>query len=372
MPTEIPISYQGKENMEDEKQKNLPGIPPYPPSWFNKFSTWVSRLPGPSWVAYLVIVLLIASVGAIIQMLENPSQSIVYPPIAILTFFQIGYVLSLMDFLDKRAESALEEFRPVLIGDKTQYLGLKIRLTTLPSRPIIIVTMIVFVLFTILGIVALSSPLPDEILVSPSVSAYLSLNTPSGVYSFLTGTLLWLVNGIFISHTFHQLKAIDYAYTQCAEINLFRQNELYAFSNVSAATAIGLVLSSPVWMILDPGLITTIINIIFAILAIIIFVSPLLGVHNLLKNQKDALLKNSLQKKETLILELFSRIEDKNLTDIENYERALSSLEKAHNEIVSISTWPWKTETIRQMVGALFLPVSIWMIQFYLNQLLTN
>jgi hypothetical protein len=357
-------------NADMQKQENIPREPTYPPSWYDKFAAWVNRLPGPSWVAYLILVLLIAGVGAIIQMFDDPSQPELFPPIAILAYFQIAYVLSLIDFLDKRAARALEAFRPVLQGDGAQYLGLKTRLTTLPARPVANVTLIVIAIFIIAGIWVFSSPIPDEILVS--ATAWLFSKNPFGVYFYLVGTLLWVVNGVFIYHTIHQLKTIDYAYTQCAEINLFRQTELYAFSTVSASTAIGLNLSSPVWLLIDPGLITTVVTAVFAILSIIIFVTPLLGVHNLLKDQKDVLIKNSSLKAEALILELFSRIENQNLTEIENYERALSSLEKAHIKIESISTWPWKTETIRQMIGALFLPVSIWMIQFYLNQLLTN
>jgi hypothetical protein len=357
-------------NADTQKQENLSGEPAYPPSWYDKFSGWVNRLPGPSWVAYLVFVLLLTGGGAIIQLLDDPSQPVVFPSAIILEFFQIAYILSLVDFLDKRAESALEVFRSILNGDEAQYLGLKTRLTTLPARPVAIVTLSVLVFFTIFGIWFFSSPSSDATLVSATTWIY--PKTPSGGYFFLIDTLLWVFNGVFIYHTIHQLKTIDYAYTQCAEINLFRQTELYAFSTVSASTAIGLSLSSPVWMIIDPGLFSTTVSILFAILAIIIFVTPIVGVHNLLKDQKDALTKNISLKAEALILDLLSRIEDQNLIDIETYEGTLSSLEKADSRIEGISTWPWKTETVRQFIAALFLPVSIWMIQFYLNQLLTN
>jgi hypothetical protein len=356
--------------MKADKQKGLPDSPSYSPSWFDRFMTWVRRLPGPNWLAYLVMVGLLAGVSVIIQMLENLSQPIVLQPIYLLTLFQIFYVLTLLDFINKRAEKALESYRPILQGDESQYISLKNRLTRLPARPTLRLTIIVLLFFTVLGIGAFTTPMLNEELVS--ASAYMFTKNPMGVYSFLMITTVWMVNVMFIYHTFRQLKAIDYAYTQCSDINLFRQDELYAFSNLSAATAIGLVLSSPIWVIVDRGLITLIINIVLAILAVIIFVSPLLGAHRMLKKQKDTLQKNSLEKKESLIMDLYSRIENKDLTDIENYERALSSLEKAHNEIEKISTWPWKTETIRQVIGALFLPVTIWMIQFYLNQLLTN
>lgn len=356
--------------MKAENQKGLPDNPSFSPSWFDRFTAWARRLPGPNWLAYLVIVGVLFGVGAIAQILDDPSQPLEFPPLGFLTLFQIFYVLSLLDFLNIQAEKALESYRPILQGDETQYLSLKYRMTKLTARPTLRLTIFVLVFFAVLGIFAFTTPVMNEKLVSPS--AFMFTKNLMGAYAFLMITIVWMVNIMFIYHTFRQLKAIDYAYTQCSDINLFRQDELYAFSNLSAATAIGLVLSSPIWVIVDRGLITLIINIVLAILAVIIFVSPLLGAHRMLKKQKDALRKNSLEKKESLILDLFSRVENHDLTDIENYERALSSLEKAHNEIERISTWPWKTETIRQVIGALFLPVSIWMIQFYLNQLLTN
>jgi uncharacterized membrane protein len=344
----------------------------YSPSWYNKFAAWIDRLPGPSWVAYLGMVLLIAGVGILIPVIENPSKPVFFPPLAILVYFQIAFVLSLLDYLDKRAERALKTLHSTLKEDEEQYPDLKTRLTKLPARQVTIVTLIILFLFTILGLWGYSSPMPDSSLIPSYIWVWLFSQSVHSVYTFLTGVFMWVINGIFIIHTIHQLRIIDDVYTHYAEVNLFKQNELYAFSNVSAGTAIGLVLSGPVWMILAPSVITTIINLTFAILGIIIFVVPIMGVHKQLKNQKDAHLKNGSQKAEAMIQELYARIDKQDLTDIENYERALSSLEKAENKIKSISTWPWETGTIRQFIGALFLPVSIWMIQFYLNQLLTN
>jgi hypothetical protein len=360
--------------MEGEmpKENKLPVVPAYSPSWFDKLATWINRLPGPSWAAYFTLVLLLAGLGGIIQIIENPSMPVTFPPIVILVLFQIAYVLSLMAFLDKRAARALESFRPILKKQENLYLTLKNRLTTMPSRPILILTVLVLVFFSFMGAQIFSLPVAGSQDNELSVAMDEFTNTPFGFYSYIIFVLLWVINSLFIYHTFRQLKAINYAYTQCSEINLFRQNELYAFSTVSASTGIGLVLVSPIWLIIDPSVISLIINIAFAILAIIIFVTPLLGAHRLLKDQKDMLLINSLGKKEALITELYSRIENKDLTDIENYERALSSLEKAHNEIESISTWPWKMETVRQFIGALFLPIVIWMIQFSLAEILSN
>jgi hypothetical protein len=344
----------------------------YPPSWFDKFAGWVDQLPGSNWAYYLGIGIFLLIVGAITQWMENPLRALEFPPISIITLFQIVYVLSLLDYLDVRAVRSLEEFRPIFKGNDSQFLSMKTRLTTLPSRPIALITLITVLVIIGMGFAVINTPTAQTIDNPFSAITGNFTNSPNGYYALSVFTLLWMINVIFIFRTFHQLRTINHIYTQHAEINLFQQSELYAFSKVSASIAIGLVLTSPIWMILDPGLISMGINMAFAILAIFIFISPLLGAHRLLKSQKDRLITESMQKKEALILDLFSRLEKNNLEEIGNLERALSSMEKAHNEIKRISTWPWQTDTLRQIIGALLLPVTIWMIQYFLSQLLSD
>jgi hypothetical protein len=152
------------------------------------------------------------------------------------------------------------------------------------------------------------------------------------------------------------------------EINIFHQTGLYSFSKLGASTAIGLVLSTPIWLLLDPGIISLVINIVFSIGAIFIFLYPLVGIHNLLVEQKSDLLSKSQLNKEKIILEFYSQIENNHFSNVEEFETALAALGSAHQEIRSISTWPWDNETIRRLSGAILLPISIWLIQFFLSK----
>lgn len=344
----------------------------YLPSWLDKVSRRVDRFPGPNWIYYLGFVVLLILLGGLLQWLENPLRPAEFPPISIIIFFQIAYILSLIDFLNKRSEIALEEFRPILKADDSQFQALKIRLTMLPSRPIVLITVLTALITLGLGLIFMNLPTDQASNSSLSHVADLFKRSASGYHALGGWILLWILNFIFIYRTFRQLRMIDAIYTHQTEINIFRQTELYAFSKVSASIAIGLVLTSPAWIIIDSGVITMGVNIVFAVLAIFIFISPLMGVHSLLKKQKDQLIEEVQAKKEALIRKLFFRLEKNDLEGIENLEHALSSVEKADNEIKKISTWPWQTNTLRQMIGALFLPITIWIIQYFLNLLLSN
>jgi hypothetical protein len=50
----------------------------------------------------------------------------------------------------------------------------------------------------------------------------------------------------------------------------------------------------------------------------------------------------------------------------------LTTLKKARDQIETISTWPWKIETLRQVIAAIFLPLIIWLLQYFLAQALAG
>ena len=56
-------------------------------------------------------------------------------------------------------------------------------------------------------------------------------------------------------HTYHQLRLISHIYTEHARIDLDQSRPLYNFSQVSALTAIGLLVLPYGWYATVPGLI---------------------------------------------------------------------------------------------------------------------
>jgi hypothetical protein len=339
-------------------------------SWFDKLITRIDTLPGPYWVAYLIFGGLIAGLGLGIQQIDESRSSLGFAPIEQLLIIQFVYMLSLITFLNKRGEKALIDFLPVLKVEQHQIGLLKAHLTSMPARSFNRLSTIFVLVFSVMGVTTLvfGNSLPDDL--ANNLSDFTFNSTPYGIYTFAVFSLLWFVNITFIFNTVHQLRTINYAYTQLADINLFSQTELYAFSRVLAARAIGIVLTSPIWLIVDTGILTLIVNTIFSILALIIFFVPLIGVHRLLEDQKDALLKESASKKEAVIHRLFSQLSQGIQTEVSVIKDELSGLSLAHTEIEKVSTWPWKSNTLRQIAGAITLPILIWFIQFYLSRLL--
>jgi len=77
-----------------------------------------------------------------------------------------------------------------------------------------------------------------------------------------------------------------------------------------------------------------------------------------------------MQKKEAVIQQLLKDLDLGKTKEVVNRREELSSLTLAHAEIEKISTWPWQSQTLQQIGGAIALPTVLWAIQFFLAKIL--
>ena len=68
--------------------------------------------------------------------------------------------------------------------------------------------------------------------------------------------------------------------------------------------------------------------------------------------------------------ELYRLIDDGDLPAADRLNGTLAALERGRIAIERIPTWPWRPETLRGMIGALVLPVLIFLVQRLLGRLL--
>jgi hypothetical protein len=106
------------------------------------------------------------------------------------------------------------------------------------------------------------------------------------------------------------------------------------------------------------------------VIAGLIFVWPLLGIHGLLADEKERLLAESAQRLEAAIADLHARMDSGKLDGIENLIKGMEGLEINHNAVSRISTWPWAAETPRGLVAALLFPLMVWLGQWLLQRIL--
>jgi hypothetical protein len=340
---------------------------PYSPSWIDRITDWVGALPGPAWLFYVGLGLTLYLIEVAIQW-SNGERGQLHPYLVVLVGF-IPYALALIHYLDRRAETALDQFRPALNCSDAEYVELRYRLTTLPARPVLLITLIglvfgILILFTVtLSILNFYQTL------------YVSDSPLSVVFNQILGfsasILFWVVG----YHTWHQLHLTSEIYKQYTHVDLFDLGPLYAFSSLSAYTTIGILPLAYTWAIFLPELLNdpSIFRIALActVLAAVIFIRPLTGIHGLLAQEKGRLLGENGQRLKTSIAELHRRVDSGDITDMDNLNKTMANLELEQAALNRVSTWPWQPDTPRWVLAALLFPLLVWIIQWILERVLS-
>ena len=353
-------------------------VPPYPPSWFDRFTAWVDRLPGPAWAFYLILAAGAVLAETAIQWMERAYAVGTFNPLHAWSVANFAYLLALMHYLDKSAASAIASFRPLLtsakggahrtLQDQSNYSELSYRLTTLPARPTIIATLagggfgVIWLIFQ-----------ATEGIVSPPLAgtARTTLSTASMLILLLVGMAMSFV---LLYHTIHQLVLVSRIYTRYALINIYRLQPLFALSLPGAFTGIGLILFIYLWTFTAPsqtlGPVEIGLSVSFMAIAGATFVLPMLGAHRRLVAEKERRLAETSSLFEATTTQLHAELHRGRLLRMDQLNRALSNLEIEQNALRRIPTWPWRAEALRSLAAAVLLPLAVWGLQLLLGRFL--
>ena len=126
--------------MTNPRSENRPQ--PYAPSWINRLTAWVGRLPGPSWLYYLGLGVALFLAQAIVLWVEGAFPSGTLPAFGYLAG-AIAFILALFHYLDEWAGGALATLRPALNTGEQGYSELHYQLTKLPARSTLLASLAV-------------------------------------------------------------------------------------------------------------------------------------------------------------------------------------------------------------------------------------
>lgn len=336
---------------------------PYAPSWIDRLTGWIDKLPGSAWIYYIGLAALLLVLQASFIWAEGgfsiETFSIVhlYISIAIAAFF------ALTNFLDDRAEKAFEAMQNVLNVSDKKFAELEYRLTNLPSGMTILASLI-----TVGGIYT------AELIGGQYRLAELEGLPVSATLIRVIYYIGFWIMGTYFYHAIHQLRMVDEIYTKYTHVNLFRIKPLYAFSNLSAFTSGSIAVIVYGWMLVNPDMEVNapgiVINIIIFLLVLVTFLWPQLGIHSLQVREKDRLIEEANQRFEKIMLEIHQSVDGGKLGRMAELNMAIMTLEIELNNLNKINTWPWQPETLRWLITALVLPLGLWLIQFVLQRVL--
>lgn len=348
---------------------------PYSPSWVDRFNDWVERMPGPAWAFYLGFWLLLTIIGSGSKWLDGVEPYFKVRWIYAFYSFYGVYFLAAIYYLDTWAKAAFTTFRSVLSVDEEAQAVLLYQLTTLPARPVWLLSAAL-----LLGQIFLVRPLIIplwEAMGFPHHSIAATL-VDLGIFSFNAITV-----GIFIYHTLRQLSWISRIHKAATSVNLFQLRPLYSLSELTARTAgililVGFIIEQQTVshgaMTSDPyalrmGWLFTLTSIlVYSLLAVAVFFLPLLGLHNLLVREKEHLQAEVDSRLQAHIQFLHSCIDDRQLQDAPAINSHLASLALERDILAKLPTWPWQPGTLNFILTAVLLPIILWITQQFLGR----
>jgi hypothetical protein len=331
--------------------------PPYPPSWVDRFTDWIDQRPLPRWVCYGGLWLALWLPYAAAKWWDGTYPVGTLNGLHLLITGTGIYLLALMHYLRRLAGHLLQTFRPVLTVDDQTYAQLAYQFTTLPARRTFWIALVAGLWFG-----------PSFLYNRPRFPQLQLGTSPLALgLELLLFCFVWGIVATFIYHTWRQLRLVHTLYTQYTHINLFQLGPLYAFSRLTAHTAIGITLINYAWAIPLPATKAPLPGpektIFFALVAVVAFLWPLLGVHQLLFNERQRLQTETMCRLATVFAELDRRVDSGDLGEIRALKTAIDTLTAKQAVLAKISTWPWLLETARSVVTTAALPLLIWLTQ---------
>jgi hypothetical protein len=271
----------------------------------------------------------------------------------------------MLHFLDDMASEALDNFRPSLSGDERDYVELRHRLTTLPVWPALLATL----LGIVYGILPFNRWPPETARLLGLYSSPLAT-----VVEHILSYSAWAVVGVFVYHSFHQLRVVSSVYTHRAKIDMFKLSPLYAFSGVAAITSVAIIggfflYVAPQLPMTGVPLWTTVNAAVFGLVGAAAFFGPMMGAHRLLLKEKQRLLDENSELMRATVDELHRRARAGELEGMDQLKATQDGLVTEQERLNKTSTWPWRTETLRAVGTALLLPLLITVLDLVLRRI---
>jgi len=343
-----------------------PSISSRPSSWFDAVVARVERLPGPPWLSLVVATVAIALPLHVAEFLDSPGQLRLHADLVIGAATPPLFIWTVI-WLNGVALRALRRLRPALDPEGPSESAIATGLLATPNN--------LAVPALLIGIVAgIASVLqaPENWGIDPAHPG--ARQVAAICLSVVTEALLL---GL-LAHAVHQLRIVTRVH-RTVRIELFRLEPLYAFSTLTAWTGIALLalvagllafLSLSVGSFILVGASDIALVVFIVAVAIACFFVPLLGLHARIADVKAAEMAAAQGTMATLIGAVRTRVADGDLEGAAKLKDGVLAAESSLMAIARISTWPWRTETLRGFVSAVMLPIGLFLVYELLRRAL--
>jgi hypothetical protein len=334
----------------------------HPRSWIDALVHGIERIPGPSWLFYVVLLLGFAFLNNAVRWVDGSLEAGAF---VLIRTFDAGYLvfpLAIYHHLSRVAKRSFTTFQPVLEASDQERLNLAHQISNLPRRA----GWLALILGIALSVSQLQAEpeafgLDDTLTLLPAL--YLNVVTPLAFACMAA----WLIQ------TVRQLRLVNRLHERASEINLFQLQPVHAFSSLTARTGIILILFIVFSGLVESSNITqgNLVGLVgVGVLAVFAFALPLLGMRNRLTDEKARLIGEVNARIQVTIERIHAQVDSDMHESVGDLKTAMSALVEERKLIEAISTWPWETNTLRGFVTTLLLPIFLWLITSLLERLI--
>jgi hypothetical protein len=335
---------------------------PYPPSWIDRLIQRIIGFPGPSWMYYVATLLIFAFLNNAVRWIDGSLQVGTFLPVRLADAGYLVIPIALYHHLSRVADRSFQAYRTVLKGPDADLHLLKLRLTTLPRR----MGWLVFLLGLGLAIASLQTQREAYGIDVAKTLLPLVFLYPVVIVSFSSIFALLL-------QTIRQLLQVNHLHRRATGINLFQLAPAHALASLTARAGISMIIFIVFSGLTESSNITDlnlILLIVMGILALFVFITPLLGMRNRLVDEKLRLISETNEAIQVTIKRIHDQVNSNDYVDIEGHNTALSALVVERDIIEGISTWPWDPGTLRGFASTLLLPIFLWLVTRLLERLI--
>ena len=279
--------------------------------------------------------------------------------LATVSLWNVGYP-AVWIYLDRRARVALREF----FGDnRKRKAELETVLTDFISVPSLSGTLI-FLAGMLLGFLYL----PEVMQIQPLIGRVLPI---WDLFSWIpiTGLVLML-----LFRTLRQAFLMP-RLLRLIDINVFDPARVYAISRYASQAAIillivnyALVYSSVPDLLFGPSGLGYLI--IMSGTSLIYFFAPLTSMNRRMRREKERLLAEIGRDQMRINSKLHVAVNNKKFAELSDLGTAVSALKDQRDVVQNLPTSPWQSDTLRNLLAPLILPVGVYLASRYLGGLL--
>jgi hypothetical protein len=329
-------------------------------SWVDVVTDLIDRLPGPPWVAYVILVVVSVAATVALRLLDGASINPLTIVYAALTFTPFAVTF----YINRAAKRALADFRPALGELEPEYPELERRLATTSFATGIAGAAIGIAIVTIATLTV-----GGEWGVTPENSL------ATNAVTFATQCILNASIVTFLLHQVGNLRTITRIHRDATNIQLWNVRPHNAFARVTVLAALTITIpyvTAAAFSALysaNPGIA---IGIIVGALAIatLLFVGPLVGMRRRLVREKERQLSETDRVFEAVAAGFRTEVDAGDLSQAGTHESALAVLGAERDRLKRVSTWPWSADTLRAFVTSLAIPILLWLLTSLLGRLL--